>query len=249
MQQSSLLFNLNELRELEARRIVEDQTRRAEAIAARVQAAADAEAAACAALEAKARAERDEVVRLAAAQAAAAREERHKLEVLEAAERARHQAELEAVRQREELAIRRIEANQRRPKWMIAVTVLATIATIVLVVFTTRALASEEQSTSAAETARRERDKAIAMRDAAAKELVGLEGQLAALDRDVDAATRKLIDAETKAQRDQAARDIAKARADKLALEKAIREAKARKEREDRLRGVQNLCTGQAVCR
>lgn len=249
MQQSSLLFNLNELREIEARRIIEEQTKRAEAIAAREQAAHDAEAARLAAIEAKAQAERDELVRIEAAKAEAARQDRLKLQAFEAAELARREAELAAIRQHEEMAIRRIEANKKRPKWMIAVTLMATIATIILVVFTTRALASEEQSTAAAETARLERANAIAMRDAATKELDTLQARLAELEGDVSAATTAVIEAENKAQRDKAAGDLKKAREAKAALEQSIREAKARKEREDRLKGVRELCTGQAVCR
>src|SRR3569623_1115411 len=68
---------------------------------------------------------RDERLRFEEARVAAEREARLRVEAHEASERARLAAHLEQERMAQEMELRRADIAQRRPRWMIAVTVLA----------------------------------------------------------------------------------------------------------------------------
>ena len=67
----------------------------------------------------------------------------------------RHAAELHAAhRQAEELAIKKLEAQKKRPRWMIGVTIAAVVAAGVLGTFTVKAIASSDDAEQAAAAAR-----------------------------------------------------------------------------------------------
>ncbi|MCX5741568.1 MAG: hypothetical protein NT062_03610, partial [Proteobacteria bacterium] len=175
--------------------------------------------------------------------------ERLALEAHEAAARARHQAELDALRVREELDLRRIEAKQKRPRWMIAVTALATVATGVLIWFSVQSIGESEASNHAAAVATLERDNAIKEQQTSAAELASLQARIAALDVQVSQATRRVLDAQSGADRQRASADLKAARDAKVAAQREAEAAEARRQAKIRKDGVHDLCVGQAVCR
>ncbi|HEU5055386.1 MAG TPA: hypothetical protein VFU21_02620 [Kofleriaceae bacterium] len=119
--ESSVLFSLRELREIEEERIQEEQTAKKRAEEERIRAQQEAERRAREEEEARRRAA--EEAERAARDAVERREREERLRVEEAERRARveAQADIEQQRMQKELEIRAIEAQKKKPTWLIAV--------------------------------------------------------------------------------------------------------------------------------
>ncbi|MBA3540318.1 MAG: hypothetical protein H0T79_11885 [Deltaproteobacteria bacterium] len=226
-----MAFSLRELRELEQRRISDEQTARRDVEAAKVAAAEAAEQRKLDTAATQLRAEREERYRIEAARAEAARQERLALEAHETAERARHQAMLDAERMREELDLRRIEASKKRPKWMVVVTALASVATVVLVWFTIQAMNQSDRSAEATRVAEAKSEAAIQARKDSDGELAGLQAQVAQLDGKVSRAVADMVAAEGDVARRKAKRALDEANEQKAATQRAIAKATAERDR------------------
>ncbi len=216
--ESSVLFSLKELRQLEHSRIDEERAavRDAELTQQRAREAAAREAEA--AIEARRRTEHEAELAAAHAQAESERQLRLHVEATEAAERARHQAALDQERLAGELALRRAEVAKKRPTWMLAVTACAVLAGAALVWF-----AIDTQQAS--QTADRERavaiaDKEKAQADAreAAAQMVRIQGELDELDRRVAKGVHDIGIAADDAARDRVRQDMLAAERDRAAL-------------------------------
>lgn len=250
-QEGSLLASLSELRAIEHQRLADERA----AALADMQARRDRqEAAARTAREAEAaKLAAERTARLAAEQAHAAAEleARLQLEAVEVAERARHMAALDERRFHEELALRREVALRQRPRWMVAVTVIAVLAAIGLGGF-----AVERARASAVARAARERANA----DQLQAERTLLETQasldkltqdLADLDHKVDQAIERVRIAQSDADRRAAQDGLRKLqiRQAELAAQQHQQE-EARKHRE-RTVGVKisEDCLHNAICK
>ena len=119
------MTSLHELRAIEQQRIADERAARERAREAEEAAVKAAEASRLAEIAARDKAERDERLRIEEARVAAEREARLRVEAHEASERARLAAQLEQDRMVQEMELRRADIAKRRPRWMIAVTVIA----------------------------------------------------------------------------------------------------------------------------
>ncbi len=222
----SVAFSLKELRELEQRRLADEHGKRTAAAAAVAQAQLDAEDAKVAAIEAAARADREARYRVEAARVEAARQERIAVQAAEAQARAQHEAELSAQRLAEEMAIKRIEAHKKRPRWMLAVTAVAIVASAILVGFTVQAVASSNRANIDVIAANHDRDDAIQAQKAADDKLVATQAELARLDGVVNAAIDRVGKATNAAEARKAAAEAAAARADLAAAQQRAEQAR-----------------------
>jgi hypothetical protein len=246
--ETSIITSLSELREIEKERIADEKA----AVERERQAALDAKRAAEQAKldedEARKRAEREEIIKIQLAQAEAEKQIRLRVQAEEAAERARLQAQLDEVRMREELELRRVEVAKKRPTWMVVVTALAFAAACGLTWFAIerakeKAIA-DEKSAAAQLAAKQAADEQAKM----GKQLDELKLAIDEQDKLLTKAQQSLIAAQTKA-------DIAKAKADIDAANKAkaIAKDKAWKLEQERLKKERNTvidvsgCTGTAV--
>src|SRR3954469_16021543 len=172
--EGSLMTSLAELRAIEHERIASERAAVVAEAEARTRAAADAAAREQAAAEAKVAAERAEAIRIAKEREDAERAARMHVEAAEAAERARLAAALEQERTAQEMELRRAEIAQKRPRWMVAVTISAVLAAGALTWFgfdryaqAQQAQASEQAALDAKNQAEKEkaeaRDRLVAM--------------------------------------------------------------------------------------
>lgn len=119
--ESSVLFSLRELREIEEERIQEEQTAKKRAEEERIRAQQEAERRAREEEESRRRAAEDAERRAREAVESREREERLRVEEAERRARVEAQAQLEQQRMHKELEIRAIEAQKKKPTWLIAV--------------------------------------------------------------------------------------------------------------------------------
>ncbi|MEJ7602091.1 MAG: hypothetical protein WKG01_29610 [Kofleriaceae bacterium] len=207
--EGSLLSSLSELKAIEEQRIAEERTARAREIAER---AASAEAAAQQQRDdvaAELAAERDATLAAARERYEAEREARIRVELAEAAERTRHQAQLLAQRQAEELALAREQVAKQRPTWMIAVTAVALVVTSVMVWLAISSVSGVRDRRC--QTSRVRRRCPAAKQDAktSREALLQLEANLAALDGKIARALALAEQANTKAEAEAAAKAVA----------------------------------------
>lgn len=246
--ENSIITSLSELREIEKERIADEKAAVERERAAAIEAKRAAEQAKLAEDEARKRAEREEIIKIQLAQAEAEKQVRLRVQAEEAAERARLQAQLDEVRMREELELRRVEVAKKRPTWMVAVTALAFVAACGLTWFAVeraRDKAVADEKRAAAELAAKQ---AADEQTKMAKQLDELKLAIDEQDKLLTKAQNALLAAQTKA-------DIAKAKADIDAANKAKAIAKERaakleleRQRIERLRGVDvHGCTDTAV--
>lgn len=236
--ESSVIFSLRELRNLESDRVAaEDQARR-DAEAARIaQLTAEAEARAARIAEAE-RAVRDEELRIAQAKEAAARAERIAVEQADAAARAHYQAQLEAERLAQEVALRREEIAKKRPTWMIAVTAIAAVAAGALIWFSVMKQHDSDVANAAADAARVEKANAVAEANAAKARVATLAGELDTLDAQVKAAIKQVAVAQGKADAHDAQLRLEKLQKQQADAAEHLREEKIRIEKQIRSRPV-----------
>ena len=246
--ENSIITSLSELREIEKERIADEKAAVERERAAAIEAKRAAEQAIIDADESRKRAEREEIMKIQLAQAERERQARLRVQAEEAAERARLQAQLDEQRMHGELEIRRIEVAKKRPTWMVVVTALAFAAACGLTWFAverSRAKAIADQKKTVAELAAKQAQEEQA---AMGKKLDELKLAIDEQDKLLTKATQSLIAAQSKA-------DIAKAKADIDAANKAKSIAKQKawdleqeRLRKERLKPVDvHECTGTAV--
>lgn len=119
--ESSVLFSLRELREIEEERIQEEHSAKKRAEEERIRAQQEAERRAREEEEGRRRAAEEAERRAREAVENREREERLRVEEAERRARVEAQAQLEHQRMHKELEIRAIEAQKKKPTWLIAV--------------------------------------------------------------------------------------------------------------------------------
>jgi colicin import membrane protein len=250
MQESSIVFSLKELRAIEDQRIADEHQARERSRQAEVAARAAAERAVREAEEARLAAVREEHLRAERAKVEAERDLRLRVETAEAAERARVTAVLDAERLREEMALRRAEVLRKRPRWMIAVTVMAGVAAVALSVFAIDRMHQADAATEATAVANLERDQAKARAKEAGDHLDQMRKDLDVLDSRVTGLADSLSRAQTEADRAKLRTELAEARKQKLEEQKRIDDwnaAQAKKER-DKVIDVKACAQGTLDC-
>jgi hypothetical protein len=249
-QEGSLLASLSELRAIEHQRLADERA----AALADMQARRDRQdAAARTAREAEAaRLAAERAARLAAEQAHAASEQQARLQIeaVEVAERARHQAALDERRLHEELTLRREVALRQRPRWMIAVTTIAVIAAIGLGGFAVE----RHRASTVARVARERALEAKALADQAVYEaqtaLDQLANDLADLDRKVDAAMKRVLIAQSEADRRAAQDGLRQLQRRQAELAAQRHQQDEDRKRRERITGVKisQDCLNNAIC-
>lgn len=221
--ESSVLFSLRELREIEEERIQEEHTAKKRAEEERIRAQQEAERRAREEEEGRRRAA--EQAERSAREAVENREREERLRVEEAERRARveAQANLEQQRMHKELEIRAIEAQKSKPTWLIAVA-----GGLVLVVGILGYWAYNRSQE--AEQAQRESDAKLA---ALMKDIDTTQADFNRLSKETEEKYQKLLSAKTEEEKKaaQEALDRAKAERDRAGDTLNKLKDKARKER------------------
>jgi len=249
-QEHSVLASLSELRAIEEQRIADER--------AAVQAA---ELACIAAREAARRAnEQAEAAKLREAHEAklaietarldAEREARLKIEAAEVAERTRQQAILAEARLAQEMELRRAEVAKKRPTWMIAVTVVATLAAFVLVyVAIDRTRAGEHAKEREALAIQQQREMAHELEELSTT-LSNLQAELAVLSKKTNKAIDDLAAADNAAKVAAAKAEIDRLRAKEREIRRQQEEAAERKRKLERGQKIKmdDKCLKQSIC-
>jgi hypothetical protein len=221
--ESSVLFSLREHREIEEERIQEEHTAKKQAEEHRIRTQQEAERRAREEEEGRRRAA--EQAERAAREAVEQREREERLRVEEAERRARveAQAHLEQQRMHKELEIRAIEAQKKKPTWLIALA-----GGLVLVVGILGFWAYNRSQE--AEKAQRDSDAKLA---ALMKDIDTTQAEFNRLSKETEEKYQKLLNAKTDEEKRAAQEALDKAKADRDAKGKALEnlKGKARKER------------------
>ena len=221
--ESSVLFSLRELREIEEERIQEEHTAKKRAEEDRIRAQQEAERRAREEEEGRRRAA--EQAERAAREAVENREREERLRVEEAERRARveAQAHLEQQRMHKELEIRAIEAQKSKPTWLIAVA-----GGLVLVVGILGYWAYNRSQEADRDKAESEARLAAIMKD-----VETTQAEFNRLSKETEEKYQKLLNAKTEEEKAAAQRDLDKAKADRDAKGRALEglKDKARKTR------------------
>lgn len=246
----SVLSSLSELRAIEEERIADERA----AELARRAAIEAAEHARQAAIEEaaakKAREEHEARLAIENARFAAEREARMKIEAAEAQERARQQAILAEQRLAQEMELRRAEVAKKRPTWMVAVTVVATLAAFVLVyVAIDRTRAQEQAETEKKIAVDKQRDMKRQLEELQAT-VAGIEGELSALDTLTDKLVKQLAEADTQAKIAEAQKELARVNEKKRQLRENKRKADELKRKIERGQEIKmsEKCQKNALC-
>jgi hypothetical protein len=247
--EGSLLASLTELKAIEEQRVAEERTARERAEQDRVEAIATRIRLEKEAAEAKARAEHEKQLALEQARVDAEREARLRVEAAEAAERARQQAELERMRLEQEHELRRAEVAKKRPTWMVAVTVVATLAAGVLVYVAVDSRGAAEDAQRASEIAQRETEQYRADAAKAVAQAEQVERDVAALDGQIGTAIKKLDSLKEQAEILAAKRALDKLNKDRADAANRAAKARIEAERLKRLGGVHDVCSTGAICK
>ncbi len=244
------MTSLHELRAIEQQRIADERAARDQAREAEEHARRAAEEARLAEAAARERAEREERLRVEEARAAAEREARMRVEAHEAAERARLAAQLEQERLAHEIELRRADIAKRRPKWMVAVTVVALVGALgfgALAIDRMRDADSSQQAKARADAeraaAKQEAADAVAKLEAMQRTLDDLDAKVRDAQHAVATATNKLELEQAQARLNEANRKAAEARAHALELQRI-------KDKIDRNKRIDvTPCAGEVLCK
>ena len=236
--ESSIITSLSELRAIEQERIADERNAFERERAAVIEAKRAAEQAKLDAEQRSIREERDALMRIEQARLDAEREARMRVEAAQAAEHARLQAALDQQRMQEENELRRAEIAKKRPTWMLAVTGMALVATIGLGWYAVdRSKATNEAERAKQVAIARSRDAAEAARQAR-EELGRLGKQMDEQDALLAQAQKRLLDAQTQADRDRIAEDIRRGNEQKAKIRAQQAAAQAAAEAADRAGGA-----------
>jgi hypothetical protein len=221
--ESSVLFSLRELREIEEERIQEEHTAKKQAEENRIRAQQEAERRAREEEENRRRAAEEAERRAREAVENREREERLRVEEAERRARVEAHAQLEHQRMHKELEIRAIEAQKKKPTWLIAVA-----GGLVLVVGILGFWAYNRSQE--AEKAQRESDAKLA---ALMKDIDSTQADFNRLSRETEEKYQKLLNAKTDEEKRAAQEALDKAKAERDAKGQALEglKNKARKER------------------
>jgi colicin import membrane protein len=221
--ESSVLFSLRELREIEEERIQEEHSAKKKAEEDRIRAQQEAERRAREEEEGRRRAA--EQAERSAREAVENREREERLRVEEAERRARveAQASLEQQRMHKELEIRAIEAQKSKPTWLIAVA-----GGLVLVVGILGYWAY-----SRSQEADREKRESEAKLAALMKDIDSTQAEFNRLSKETEDKYQALLNAKTEEERAAKQAELDKAKADRDRAGQALTtlKNKARKER------------------
>ena len=241
-EESSVLFSLRELKQIEVSRIQEEAHAVRDAELARARAREEAERTAREAEQARVAAERAHARSMEEARVAAEREARMRVEAAQAAERARVQAELDRQRLQEEMELRRAEVAKKRPTWMLVVTGAAMVAAVALVWFAIQKMNQSEEDNRTRQVAQEQAQRAIAESKEAHRKLESVEKDLEELEGKMKSAETALMTAQNDADRQAA-------RARLAALAQQEQEARDHvrklKEQEDHIQRIQPIDTNE----
>lgn len=222
--ENSVLFSLRELKQIEEKRVAEEEQQARDAEMARIRAKEDDDKRRRDAEDAKLRAQQDEERRIRETAEQRAREDALRLQEAEARARQEAAAALEAHRLQQELDIRRTEANKKRPIKIIALFATLAVAGAGLVAWQFMKKSDEDKAHAA------EADKAREAAEKRAEELneqvADMQTQIAQGQTDIDNAQKAVDGAQNQADRDKANAALADLR-------------KAQAARADRLREIQ----------
>jgi hypothetical protein len=209
--ENSVLFSLRELRQIEEKRVEEEDAAAKSAEEARIRAKMEEERRKREEEEARVRAIQDAEQRVRDEQERKIREEQLRLQESENRARVEAQAQLEAQRLNHEMELRRHEISKKRPVGLMVAAGVLLLAIVGLGIFLYEK--NEENKKQEALIAQKDREAAEQQKiiDNLNKQLGDLNGQLADLDKNISAAQTALNGA-----KDQAARDAAQARIDDL---------------------------------
>ena len=245
----SVVASLAELRMIEEQRVADERAALRDAEAARVAATVRAEQTRVAERAGHDQAERAHVLAVETARVTAEREARIRVECAAMAERDRLAHARDTHREACEHALARETALRQRPTWMVAVTVIATLAAGVMVYVGLERRAESHASDARRVLAEAETSVAKEARAAAIAQLDDTQARLAQLSSRVAAAEAQLAISNTAADREAAQAALAHQRA-ALAAERArLDKLRADRERAERLGGVDVTdCVGTSLC-
>jgi colicin import membrane protein len=232
--ESSVLFSLRELREIEEERIQEEHTAKKRAEEERIRAQQEAERRAREEEEGRRRAAEDAERRAREAVENREREERLRVEEAERRARVEAQAQLEQQRMHKELEIRAIEAQKKKPTWLIAVA-----GGLVLVVGILGFWAYNRSQE--ADKERRENEAKLA---ALLKDIDTTQAEFNRLSKETEDKYTKLLNAKTEEEKAAAARELEEAKRRQEAKGKALEGLKDRA-RKERASGVEKKDDGK----
>ncbi len=210
--ENSVLFSLRELKQIEEKRVAEEEQQARDTEMARIRAKEDDERKRRDAEDAKVRAQQDEERRIRDVAEQRAREDAMRLQEAEARARQEASHALEAHRLQQELDIRRVEANKKRPIKLIAL--FATLAVAGAGVIAWQFMKKSDE------------DKARATQAELNEQVADMQTQIAAGQADIDKAQSAVDSAQNQADRDRASAALSELR-------------KAQAARADRLREIQ----------
>jgi hypothetical protein len=156
----------------------------------------------------------------------AEREGRLRVELAAAMERQRVQAALEQQRLQQEMELRRAEVAKKRPTWMVAVTCVALLLTVVLVVVAAQRIRAADEANAKAEADRKAALEAQAIAKEAQDRVEKLSRDVKEQDKRLDAAQDALRVAQTDADRRAAQAELDRLRQQKFEMEKRIQAAR-----------------------
>ncbi|MFT3699309.1 MAG: hypothetical protein QM831_39540 [Kofleriaceae bacterium] len=242
------MTSLSELKAIHTQRIADERTQFEQARARDLAAKHAAEQAIRNAEQERVQAERDAQLRVEETRLAVEREARLKIEAIEAAERARHDAELSARRQEQEMELRREEVRKKRPRWMLAVTVLAIAGGVAFGAVAIKAMHESDVSAAATAAANAQKEQARAEAKEAAERVAAIEKDATAVHDRLVAAEDALAKADTDAARDKARKAIEQAKRDEAEHNRKLREWKDKQDAIIRGQGLHNNgCTDTAL--
>lgn len=246
--ESSIITSLSELRAIEQQRIAEERAavdrERTEAI----EKARAAELARVQAEQAKLQADREERMRIEIARAEAERDARLRVEAHAASERNRLAAELEERRLLEEIALKRAEVAKKRPTWMLVVTGMAALAAVALTVFAIDRSRSMERAQHQQQVAMAEKEKAKEELRAFGARMAALQAEVDEFDAQIVGLQNKLATAQSQADRDRVATELAAANAQKRETQKRLERERLAREKVERERPIDVTgCTSTAL--
>jgi len=223
--ENSVLFSLRELKQIEQKRVQDEEQRRQDAETAVVRAQQEAEQRRQDAEKAAEQAKRDAERMAAEAAERKLREEALRIQEAEARARVEAQANLEASRLAAEMDIRRTEANRKRPIKQIAAAaaVLVAVAAFIGV----RAMQHASEKDKAAQVAQAEKAKAEDEMRKYGEQVEQMQAEVAASAKEIREAEAALASAQSQADRDAANAKIAaakKAAAEREAVLAELRE-------------------------
>jgi len=249
-QEHSVLASLSELRAIEEERIADERAAVHAAELARVAAREAEQHARDQAAAAKQREEHEAKLAIETARLEAEREARLKIEAAEAAERTRQQAILAETRLAQEMELRRAEVAKQRPTWMVAVTVVATLAAFALIyVAIERTRAGEEAKERERIAIQQEREMRHEL-DELSTTLANLQRELGILSAKTNKAMDDLAAADNAAKVAAAKAEIDRLRAKERELRRQQEDAAERKRKLERGRPIKvdDKCLKESIC-